>query len=383
MFSLWPARGLQPTIAAQQGDVEILRDGQRIPAGIGGRIRPGERIRTGPNATAELRLADGTRIRMDGATDVGFHAGKAARQIEVKSGMVSCEAAKQRPGQPLVFQTPHAELTVLGTAFDLLAVPVESRARVHHGHVRWTSVEQSGGSVEVAAQEACTADSQGVQSWVPVCNLDFTRLQALPPQLETVFCDAASLLTGQRRIVPAPHGVRLEDGGLRFADIKQTFGERHGLVVTRWTESVGGDVAIEVDLSVATGMDGGSTPRAVQKSDKNPKWSLQMAVDGDSFEGYRIVFAAAQYPNGIEVDTIHPVEWTLLARDPRPMPEDGDHTLRVEKRGPQLRVWVDRELRIDTALSYPLAPDRKQTFALSEYGIGPIIRSLRVWKGRD
>jgi hypothetical protein len=65
------------------------------------------------------------------------------------------------------------------------------------------------------------------------------------------------------------------------------------------------------------------------------------------------------------------------------MPTTGDHTLRVEKRGSQLRVWVDRELRIDTVLSYPLAPDRMPTFALSQYGVGPLIKSMRVWRGRD
>jgi hypothetical protein len=142
----------------------------------------------------------------------------------------------------------------------------------------------------------------------------------------------------------------------------QVFGE-HGLLVTRWSEPVGGDVAIEVDVSA-----GG-------------KWTLGMAVDGDSFEGYRIIFVAPDYPNGIEVDSIYPVEVTPLAQDPRPIATDKDHTLRVEKRGPQLRVWVDRELRIDTALAYPLAPDRKQTFAISTFGLGPQIRALRVWKG--
>ena len=160
----------------------------------------------------------------------------------------------------------------------------------------------------------------------------------------------------------ASNGIRLEDGGLRFADLLQTFGE-HGLLVTRWTEPVGSDVAIEVDVS-AVGT-----------------WSLGMAVDGDSFEGYRIIFVAPKCPNGIAVDSIHPVETTLLAQDPRPIATDQDHTLRVEKRGQQLRVWVDRELRIDIALAYLLAPDRKQTFALSEYGAGPLIRSLRVWRG--
>jgi hypothetical protein len=154
----------------------------------------------------------------------------------------------------------------------------------------------------------------------------------------------------------------LEDGGLRFADLLQTFGE-HGLLVTRWTEPVGGDMAIEVDVS-AVG-----------------NWSLGMAVDGDSFVGYRIIFVAPKYPHGIAVDSIHPVEATLLAQDPRPIPAEENLTLRVEKRGQQLRIWVDRELRIDTALAYALAPGRKQTFALSEFGTGPLIRSLRVWKG--
>ena len=359
LWLIWPTGGLQPSITSTQGEVEILRDDQRIPADTGTRIRPGERIRTGQNGSAELRLADGTSIRMDGSTDVGFLPGKASRELQLKTGVVRCEVAKQSPGHPLVFQTPHAELTVLGTAFDLLAAPVESRARVHQGRVLWTD---GGPGVEVAAGEACTADLQGVQAWVPVCNLDFTTMQTLPPQLDTVFCDTESLHTAQRRIVPAPNGIRLEDGGLRFADLLQTFGE-HGLLVTRWNEPVGGDVAIEVDVS-AVG-----------------NWNLGMAVDGDSFEGYRIIFVAPKYPNGIAVDSIHPVEATLLAQDPRPIAMDQDHTLRVEKRGAQLRVWVDRELRIDTKLPYPLAPDRKQTFALSQFGTGPVIRSLRVWKG--
>ena len=131
--------------------------------------------------------------------------------------------------------------------------------------------------------------------------------------------------------------------------------------MSRWQDAIGGDVAIEVDVSAGD------------------KWSLGIAVDGDSFEGYRVIFIAPNYPNGISVDSIYPVESTLLAQDPRPIATDQDHTLRVEKRGPQLRVWVDRELRIDTALSYPLAPNRKRTFAISNFGLGPHIRSLRVW----
>jgi len=46
-------------------------------------------------------------------------------------------------------------------------------------------------------------------------------------------------------------------------------------------------------------------------------------------------------------------------------------------------VWVDRELRIDTVVDHPLAPGRKRTFALAQFGSGPLVRSLRVWKPVD
>lgn len=345
-------------IASHQGEVEIVREGHRRPAGLGGLLQPGERLRTGADGRAELRLADGTSIRMAGSTDVALPVEGDSRVLQVKTGVVRCEVAKQPAGRPLVFQTPHAELTVLGTAFDLLAAPIESRVQVEEGRVHWTN---GGPGVEVDAGEASTADYQGLQTWVPVCDLDFTALRRLPPQLETVFCDTASLHAGQRKIVAAPQGVALGEGGLRFAAQRETFGD-HGLIVTRWIESIGGDVAIEVAVTA------------------EKKWSLQMAVDGDSFDGYRIIFAAPRYPNGIAVDSFHPSGVTLLAQDPRTLPEHGEHTLRVEKRGSQVRVWVDRELRIDTVLGHGLAPGRNQTFALAQFGVGPLVRSLKVWK---
>ena len=355
---VWPNSGLESTIAAARGDVQVLRNGQRIAAEVAGTIRPGERILTGADGAADLRLTDGTTLQVDSATDVGFEEQKDSRQVRLKTGAIRCEVASQRPDRPLVFLTPHAELTVLGTAFELTATPVESRVRVLRGRVRWTT---GGRSVEVAAGELSTADTQGLQAWEPVCDLDFSTLQALPPQLETVFCDAESLHTAQRKIISAPNNAILEKGGLRLDDSHVT-APVHGLVVTRWTEALGGDVALEADVSAGK------------------QWSLGVAVDGDSFQGYRIIFIAPDYPNGISVDSIYPVEQTLLAQDPRPIPPERDHTLRVEKRGPQLRVWVDRELRIDTELAYPLASDRKRTFALSNFGFAPHIRSLRVWK---
>jgi ferric-dicitrate binding protein FerR (iron transport regulator) len=355
---VWPTSGLAPTIAATRGDVQVLRNGQRIAATLAETIRPGERILTGADGTADLRLTDGTTMQVDSATNVGFEEQKDSRQVRLKTGAIRCEVAPQRPDRPLVFQTPHAELTVLGTAFELTTTPVESRVRVLRGRVRWTA---GGRSVEVAAGELSTADTQGLQGWQPVCDWDFRTLKTVPPQLETVYCDTHTLHTRERKIVPAPNGIQWEDGGLQFVDSRTVFGE-HGLLVSRWRDAIGSDVAIELDVAAGA------------------KWSLGIALDGDSFEGYRVIFAAPRYPNGIEVDSLYPQGQTLLAQDPRPIQAERDHTLRVEKQGPRFRVWVDHELRIDTVVEHPLAKDRQQTFALSNFGESPLIRGLRVWK---
>jgi ferric-dicitrate binding protein FerR (iron transport regulator) len=370
---VWPASGLESKIAAYHGDVQVLRYGQRIAAAAAGPIRPGERVLTGADGTADVRLTDGTTMLVDSDTDVGFEEERNSRQVSLKTGMVRCEVASQRPERPLVFQTPHAsqrperplvfqtphaELTVLGTACELTATPVESRVRVLRGRVRWTA---GGRTVEVAAGALSTADAQGLQAWQPVCDLDFGTLKTVPPQLETVYCDTQTLHTADRKVVSAPNGIQVKDGGLQFGEARSLFGE-HGLLVSRWRDAIGSDVALEVD--VASGV----------------KWSLGIAVDGDSFAGYRIIFAAPRYPNGIELDSLYPAGQTLLAQDPRPISAERDHTLRVEKQGERIRVWVDRELRIDTVVAHPLARDRQSTVALSNFGESPLIRRLRVWK---
>lgn len=363
LFRAWNARRniLHANVASIQGSVEIVRADRSVPATPGAGVLPGERLRTAIDGAAVLRLSDGSSIHLEASTDLAVPQSGSPRAFRVKTGAVRCAVSEQPPGQPLVFQTPHAELTVPGTDFDLVAAPVESRVRVEQGAVRWTD---GGPGIEVIAGEASTADVRGVQAWVPVCDFDFATMTSLPSQLETVFCDSMSLHTTQRKIRPAPEGIRLTNGGLRFAPQRESFGV-HGLIVSRWTSSLGGDVAIEVGLTAAA------------------RWALQLAVDGDSFEGYRIIFAAPKYPNGIAVDTLHPSGVTLLAQDPRALPEHGDHVLRVEKRGHQLRIWVDRELRIDTVIDHPLGAARKRTFALGQFGSGPLVRSLRVWKTVD
>jgi hypothetical protein len=181
--------------------------------------------------------------------------------------------------------------------------------------------------------------------------------------METVFSPSTTLHTSARKVDAAPGGVHFAPGGLVLGPAGPP--KEHGLVVARWKEEVGDDLLMEAEVA------GGE------------RWSLGFSLSGDSFEGYRVIFAVFGYPNGIAIDTIHPVECVVLASDPRTISYEKDHTLRLERRGRRTRVWIDRELRLDTEITHSLPEVRKRTFALSNFGAPPVIRSLRVWKAAN
>jgi ferric-dicitrate binding protein FerR (iron transport regulator) len=345
------------SVVAVEGDVRVVRDGTSSVAGAGITLLPGDQVQTEAAASAQFRLADGTVVRLGPASSVRLLLRQDGRCVELKGGSVSCDVRPQPRGKPLLFTSPHADVTVLGTVFDLNVAPVATAVHVSQGRVQLSA---SGHVAEVVAGGLASADAQGVYTWSPISRLDFSRITSLPAQLETVYCDSTSLHSAARNIVVAPGNVALTKEGLRFIDSPgKPVG--HGLAVMRWAEELGGDVAVEVDVSAG------------------PRWSLGFAVDGDSFEGYRVIFAAPSYPFGITIDTIHPSAVTLLAQDPRPIPYERDHTLRVEKLGQRMRVWVDGELRIDTSVAHPLPAGRRRTFAISSFGNPPLIRGLHVW----
>lgn len=346
------------SVVAVRGEVRVAFESKAQPAQVGMRLGSGQGMETGTDGGADLRLADGTTIRLSGSTTMRLRSAAEGHAVELKAGGMGCDVRPQPQGKPLVFVTPHAEVTVLGTAFELTAAPVATSVQVTRGRVRVTG---AGGGIELTDGQRVTADAQGIRQWAAVCSIDFRGMKSPPPQLQTVFCDTQTLHSAQRNIVPAPKGIQLEPGGLRFLDPRPAFGD-HGLIVSRWAEEIGGDVTIEAEVSAGE------------------KWSLGFAVDGDSFEGYRIIFAVPEYPNGITIDSLYPPGQTLLAQDPRPIPFERDHTLRVEKLGQRIRVWVDREIRIDTEVSHPLANDRRKTVAISNFGASPLIRSVRIWR---
>ncbi|HVR85820.1 MAG TPA: FecR family protein [Planctomycetota bacterium] len=351
-------------VDAVVGDVTLV-GGRRIH--VGDEIGAGQTLETvGPASSATLSYPDRTRIDLGGDASVRFQAdvrGPRGKSLRMNRGFLRADVAKQVPGLPFLIRSTFAEARVLGTKFDLWADAESTRLEVSQGKVRLIrDGDSKPEGVDVGPGEKAVASSQDLVRWTPVCDIDFSRMNELPAQMEALFCSSRVLHTPERKIESGAERIRFESGGLVFDPVPSSK-QDHGLVVARWKDDVGDDLVIEA------GVAGGSI------------WSLGFALSGDSFEGYRIIFGIRENPGGIMIDTIAPIEFKPLVSDPRPISFDKDHVLRAEKRGNRVKVWLDRELRIDAVIEHPLAPNRKRTFALSNFGESPVVRSLRVWKG--
>jgi ferric-dicitrate binding protein FerR (iron transport regulator) len=337
-----------------EGSAWIVRDGRRVALSEARPVREGDRFVTGAGGRAVVRRDDGSMFVLLERTDASFRADR----VELNGGVLRCEIAPHGD-RSMVFLTPNAEAIVLGTAFEVSTAGGETRLHTIRGRVRLAA---EGRSVEIGAGQVGVADGPDLIRWDRALDLDFSALKELPAAFTTHFCFSDVLQTSARAVAPAPERVRLVPGGLTFGPPPDR-PSRNGLIELRWSEEVGDDVMVEAQVVGA------------------PKWSLGMAVSGSSFDGYRIIFAAIEgYENGVAVDTLHPAECIVLAKDPKPIAPDKDHTLRVERRGTRMRVWVDRELRIDTEIDHPLPRGRRRTVSLSNFGAPPIVKSLRVWK---
>ncbi len=349
------AKGREPidaSVAMLQGSAWVLRDDRKVPVSDIREMRAGDRILTTPEARTEIRYKDGSQVLLMEKTEIRLRDDGRAR-MELREGTVRCEVTPQPAERPFIVSTPQADAIVIGTSFELSSGTDETRLQTHSGRVRLVS---EGRTVEVGPGERGTATAAGVVRWVPVQNLDFTKMTELPATLETTFCESATHLTPNRRIERVSDRLRFGKDGVSFDQSK------HGLVVLAGKDPVGEDVILEADVA------GGQ------------QWSLQLSVSGDAFEGYRVVFAAIdEYPNGVAVDTISSKELMVLARDPRPISYDKDHTVRVERRGSRIRAWIDGQIRIDTEVTQPLPENRRLTFSMSNFGATPKVRALRVW----
>lgn len=182
-YSMLRSRPAAAEVLHVHGEVFLEGPAGRRPLAAAAVVAVGEQVVTGPQSSASLRFADGTRTALgpDSRLRVGDHArlgGGAPVQmrLQLERGSVQTEVPALQPPTRLELRTPVVNLGVRGTEF---------RARVDDGH---TLAEVVQGRVAVGAQLVdagfgTRAEAGGVVL-APQPLLPPPALQGLPPRLE-------------------------------------------------------------------------------------------------------------------------------------------------------------------------------------------------------
>jgi ferric-dicitrate binding protein FerR (iron transport regulator) len=122
------------------------------PLESGGAVAAGTKVRTGSKVRCELKMTDGSEVRLNADTEVML---PAPRRVEVAAGQVFSSVHKRTDGAPFVVNAAPAQttLTALGTEFDVTCQPGRATLTVVEGAVK---VESTGNQNIIKGGETLT-----------------------------------------------------------------------------------------------------------------------------------------------------------------------------------------------------------------------------------
>lgn len=144
-----------------RGPVTRQRGGTTEPLAAGSALQSGDRLRTGPQASASLRFADGSRLLIPADSDVSLdqllvlgRGAVPAVRIGVQQGGADSRVTPNSQRVPLYeVRTPHVNLGVRGTEFRVQTAGAQSRMQVLSG-----AVHADGLRADVAAGQGLLAE---------------------------------------------------------------------------------------------------------------------------------------------------------------------------------------------------------------------------------
>ncbi len=145
------------------GQVDVCKPGssQWFICPTGGAIDAGMQVRTGPSIRCEMKMADGSEVRLNGKTQVTVHA---PRSVEIAAGQVFSAVAHSPVGELFLVRAAPAEASMiaLGTEFDVSCQADSKQAvlTVVEGSVK---VQAAGKEDTFKAGEAVTVASGALQ----------------------------------------------------------------------------------------------------------------------------------------------------------------------------------------------------------------------------
>ena len=128
----------------------------------------GDAIQVSDSSSATVTFADGTILHLEPGTEIVFQPvvnppRPGGKQLKLLAGSLSADVAKQPEGLPLLIQTPHALVTVVGTEFDLNVATNQTELEVTHGLVKMTGADETNPQSVATGEFAIAAPKRAMQ----------------------------------------------------------------------------------------------------------------------------------------------------------------------------------------------------------------------------
>ncbi len=156
-----PANSRQVAVVeAAVGDVKVTRGAESLAVTPGLVISTGDTIAVADNSSLRLKYGNNlqrntwTYVNVAGGSQIQIDADPKtqAKRVVIERGDLFADVAAQRQGAPMIFTTPHALATVLGTQLRLVVEGDATRLDVTEGVVQFTH-KSAGKSYAVEARK--------------------------------------------------------------------------------------------------------------------------------------------------------------------------------------------------------------------------------------
>ncbi len=141
-----------------QGSAMLTEASGRRPLQSTAILRPGDEIATGAGTSLVLAYLGDSRFAVGPEAALALDPpGEAESVVRVNRGRLEAEVAPQRPGHALVFATPHARATIVGTRLALDVSAAQTKIEVTSGRVLFERLADRSLTEIAAGQTAISA----------------------------------------------------------------------------------------------------------------------------------------------------------------------------------------------------------------------------------
>jgi hypothetical protein len=165
-FVVWRYQESAPRAVANveelSGQVVRLKGSTEEPLRVGQTVSTGDTIVAAPGSSVLWKYKDGTTVRILGDSETELSAdANLAKQVRLERGELVASVAKQIRGA-MVFTTPHATATVIGTELRLVVVEANTQLDVTEGKVDFQR-NSSSQILHLTANESGVATAANIQ----------------------------------------------------------------------------------------------------------------------------------------------------------------------------------------------------------------------------